>query len=66
MSADAQAGGAARIGDRLRDWTKWRGLTHRLVQAVPVVMIFELACLTPHEYESAYCTQRTPRRPALI
>jgi hypothetical protein len=42
VSADVQARGATRIGDRLRDWTKWCRLIHRLVRAVSVVVVFEL------------------------
>lgn len=42
VSADVQAGGAARLGDWMRDWTKWCGLIHRLVRAVPVVVVLDL------------------------
>jgi hypothetical protein len=42
VSADVQAGGAARIGDRIGDRAQWCRLIHSLVGAVPVVMVFEL------------------------
>jgi hypothetical protein len=42
VPTNVQARGAAHIGDRLRDRTKWRRLIHRLVRAVPVVVVLEL------------------------
>jgi hypothetical protein len=43
VSADVQAGGAARFGDGMRDWTKWCRLIRGLVGPVSVVVILELA-----------------------
>ena len=43
MSAYVQAGGPSRIGDWLRDRTKWCGLVHGLAGPVVIVVFFELA-----------------------